>query len=298
MKFHFDTTLERDIDLLVMEEFVSDPAFAKIFLDAVGITESYTIEEVIHSKTDADLGESDVVIILGINGKRHALHIEDKIDAIAMPRQHDRYDLRAQKDIANGEYDSYSAVIVAPAKYLEANKEAQKYAHNVKYEQMREHSLSKSDARSKYKLALIDRAIFEQKNGYQWEANPGVVSFMGKMNAYKKTKYPAIPDGTVSWWPMYPTILKNAAIVFKANKGFCDLQFSHTEAKNLLARVKDLLSDNMQVVQAGKSASVRIAVTPIWFENLFEDKLSEVDEALEAIHQLNELAKELSAKES
>lgn len=96
MKFHFDTTLERDIDFLVMEEFVSDPAFAKIFLDAVGIAEPYTIEEVIHSKTDADLGESDVVIILGINCKRHALHIEDKIDAQAMEAQHDRYDKRAK----------------------------------------------------------------------------------------------------------------------------------------------------------------------------------------------------------
>lgn len=204
----------------------------------------------------------------------------------------------AQKDIAKGEYNSYSVVIVAPEKYLGANKEAQKYEHKVKYEQMREHFLSKSDARSKYKLALIDRAIFEQKNGYQWEANPGVVSFMSKMNAYKKTKYPALPDGTISWWPVYFTILNNASIVFKANKGFCDLQFSHTEAKDLLSRVKDLLSDNMQVVQAGKSASVRIAVMPIWFGNQFEDKLSEVDEALEAIHQLNELAKELSVKES
>ena len=30
MKIRFDTTLERDIDLLIMEEFISDEAFAKI----------------------------------------------------------------------------------------------------------------------------------------------------------------------------------------------------------------------------------------------------------------------------
>ena len=67
----------------------------------------------------------------------HALHIEDKIDAVAMPRQPERYDLRAQKDIAAGEYDTYSVLIVAPEKYLRKNKEAQKYPSRLTYEQMR-----------------------------------------------------------------------------------------------------------------------------------------------------------------
>ena len=37
MKIQFDTTLERDIDLLIMEEFVADKDFARIFLNAVGL---------------------------------------------------------------------------------------------------------------------------------------------------------------------------------------------------------------------------------------------------------------------
>lgn len=293
MKIQFDTTLERDIDLLIMEEFISDKEFARIFLDSVGINEPYNVEKVIHSKTDADLGESDIVFILEINGKRHALHIEDKIDAIAMPKQHDRYDLRAQKDIAAGQYDSYSVLIVAPTKYLAVNKEAQKYKHQVNYEQMREYFLSKTDARSQYKLALIDRAIFEQKNGYQYEANPGVVRFCTAMTAYQKENYPSLPVGTTAWWPEYPTLLNDTKVVFKANKGFCDLQFGHTLAQDLYLRVKDYLSERMNVVQAGKSASVRIVVTPIWFENSFEDKISEVDEALSALFELHELSKKL-----
>lgn len=294
MKIQFDTTLERDIDLLIMEEFVVDKAFARIFLDAVGVSGDFEIEEVIHSKTDAEFGESDVVIILNLNGRRHALHIEDKIDAIAMPRQHDRYDMRAQKDIEAGEYDSYSVVIVAPAKYLEVNKEAQKYEHKVQYEQLREHFAEKSDLRSTYKLALIDRAIYDQKNGYQWEANPGVVSFCTKMNAYKKNKYPGLPDGTIAWWSGYATIIPGATIVFKANKGFCDLQFAHTNAQELFARIGGYLSERMNVVQAGKSASVRIVVTPIWLEEKFEEKLIEVNEALDALWELCELSKKLA----
>ena len=294
MNFQFDTTLERDIDLLIMEEFVADNDFAQIFLDSVGITCDHVVKDVIHSKTDTDLGESDIVIILEISGKRHAIHIEDKIDALAMPRQHDRYDMRAKKDIEAGEYDAYSVLIVAPSKYLETNKEAKKYHHQVKYEQMRAFFAAKNDARSKYKLALIDRAIVEQKNGYQWEANPGVVAFCTQMNAYKKTKYPGLPDGSIAWWSGYPTLISGATIVFKANKGFCDLQFAHTAAQDLFAQIGNQLSDRMNVVQAGKSASVRIIVSPIWLENNFEDKITEVDEALDALWELYELSKKLA----
>ncbi len=293
MKIQLDTTLERDIDLLIMEEFLSDREFAKIFLSSVGINEPYNIAEAIHSKTDADLGESDIVFILDINGKRHALHIEDKIDAIAMPKQHDRYALRAQKDIAAGEYDAYSVLLVAPSKYLTANKEAQKYKHQVKYEQLREYFLSKTDTRSKYKMALIDRAIFEQKSGYQYEANPGVVRFCTAMAAYQKENYPGLSVGTIAWWPEYPTLIKDTKVVFKANKGFCDLQFGHTQAQDLYLNVKDFLSERMHVVQAGKSASVRIVVTPIWFEDNFEDKIPEADEALAALFELHELSNKL-----
>lgn len=293
MKIQFDTTLERDIDLLIMEEFISDAAFAKIFLDAAGLEEPYRIEAVIHSKTDAELGESDIVILLEIGSKRHALHIEDKIDAMAMPNQRGRYDQRAEKDIANGQYDSYSVLIVAPAKYLSVNAEAQKYERRVTYEQMREHFLKKEDARSQYKLALIDRAIFEQKNGYQYVANPGVVRFCAAMAAYQKENYPELSQGTAAWWPEYPTLLKDVKVVFKANKGFCDLQFGHTLAPELYARVKEHLSARMHVVQAGKSASVRIVVTPIWFESNFADKVREADEALQALCELYELSKKL-----
>lgn len=290
MKIKFDTTLERDIDLLIMEEFIAEPMFAKIFLNEVDVSEPYEIETAIHSKTDADLGESDVVFILNINGKRHALHIEDKIDAIAMENQCERYHKRAEKDIAAGEYDTYSVLIVAPKKYLEVNIEAHKYKHQVQYEQMRDYFFTKTDVRSKYKLALIERAIFEQKSGYQYEANPAMVKFCQEMNNYQKNKYPGLPVGTIAWWRGYPTLLHDVTIVFKANKGFCDLQFGHTTAQSLLPRVKNHLSERMTVVQSGKSASVRIAVTPIFYENNFEDNIVEVDEALSALNELYELS--------
>jgi len=293
MDIRFDTTLERDMDLLIMEEFVSSPAFARIFLDAVGLTESYTIQEAIHSKTDAEFGESDIVFILSVGNKRHALHVEDKIDAIAMENQHRRYHQRAQKDIANGEYDKYSIVIVAPNKYLMTNKEAKKYEHHVKYEQLQSYFMGRTDNRSQYKLALIERAIFEHQNGYQWEADADVVRFCKAMTAYQKKKYPNMPLGTTAWWPYYSTLIKDAKLVLKANKGFCDLQFSNSTAEDIYVRVKDYMTNRMNVVKAGKSASVRMIIRPIDFKKEFVDCLPEVDEALVALCELYELSKKL-----
>ncbi|MBE6937706.1 MAG: hypothetical protein E7460_04035 [Ruminococcaceae bacterium] len=291
MQIRLETTRERDIDLLIIEEFISDKEFAKIFLEPIGIHEQYVIEEIFHSKTETDLGESDIVFVLNIDNKRHALHIEDKINATAMQDQYIRYTFRAQKDIASGMYDTFSVIIVAPNKYLKANKEAQKYQHQISYEQLRNYFLTKTDLRSKYKLALVDRALSESKNGYQHEANPAVECFCKAMYAYQKEIYPALPTGSIAWWPGYQTLQNDAKIIFKANKGYCDLQFGHTTAKNLYSKVKYLLSERMAVIQTGLSASVRIVVTPIWFENKFDEHIPEVDEALAAINELYELAK-------
>ena len=140
---------------------------------------------------------------------------------------------------------------------------------------------------------MIDRAIYDQKAGYQYEANLGVVSFCAAMDAYQREHYPTLPIGTQAWWRRYKTIIAAATIVYKANKGFCDLQFSNCTREDLLSKVKDYLSDRMTVEKTGKSASVRIAVSPVWFENRFEDKVREVDEALGAITELYQLSRTL-----
>ena len=293
MEIKFDTALERDMDLLIMEEFICSPQFAKIFLDTASVQGNYIIEEAIHSMRDADLGESDIVFILNIDGKRHAIHIEDKVDALAMPNQCGRYSQRAKKDIAAGKYDTYSVLIVAPAQYLSDNKEAHKYENQVSYEQLRDYFIARDDLRAQYKLALIDRAICDQKAGCQYEANPGVVSFCAAMDAYQKEYYPSLPIGTQAWWRGYKTLLPNATIVYKANKGFCDLQFSNCAREDLLRYVKDYISDRMTVEKAGKSASVRIVVPPVWFEHRFEDNITAVDAALSAMSELSQLARTL-----
>lgn len=292
MQISFETVLERDMDLLIIEEFISDPCFASIFMNAAGITDEYTVEHIIHSKMDAQYGESDIVVVLKICDRLHALHIEDKIDAIAMPNQSGRYHLRAKKDIANGEYQTYSVLITAPEKYLKNNVEAQKYAHKVSFEQLQGYFSEKSDMRSKYKHALISKAINAGKNGYQWEANPHVVRFCTAMYAYQAEHFPGMPKGTIAWWPTYKTIHKDISINFKANKGHCDLSFPGP-VDELYKKYKDRVHGRMTIEQTGKSSAIRIAVKPIYFEKAFEEHMPEVHAALQAIKELIDFANEL-----
>lgn len=293
MEIKFDTVLERDMDILILEEFISSREFAEIFLRVAGIYGDYTVEQAAHSVRDMNLGESDLVFVLNINGARHAVHIEDKIDAQAMPEQCSRYTQRAEKDVLAGKYDAYSVILVAPEKYLSSNQEAQKYENKVSYEQLRDYFAAKSDLRSQYKLAVINRTIDEQKNRYQWEPNFRVVRFCAAMDAYQQEHFPNLPIGTQAWWRHYQTFLPDTVLVYKANKGFCDLQFDHCAPQEVYMRVKEQMSNRMTIEKTGKASSVRISVRPVWFEKEFQDKVTEVEEALVALSELYEMSKRL-----
>ena len=293
MEIQFDTVLERDMDLLIMEEFLADQGFAKIFLDAAEIHKTYTVEKVIHSKMDLELGESDIVFILNIDGKKHALHIEDKINAIAMLMQHDRYFMRGNKEVSLGEYDSFSVVLTAPEKYLSVNAEAQKYKYQVPYEDLLSFFQKKTDVHAEYKIAVLSKALDENKNAYKFTESDDVVRFCTAMHAYQKENYPNLTLGSVAWWSYIKTSIPNVQLVYKANKGFCDLQFSNCSKERLYPLVKDLIASDMFVVKASKSAAIRMEVPPVAFEDDFEIHIEDVDRALYALSKLYELSKKL-----
>ena len=293
MLINIDTTLERDIDLLIIEEFVANSNFANLFLSKIGISE-YTLLEATHSKRDAEFGESDIVLLLEHQNKRHAIHIEDKVDASAMPNQPERYHFRAQKDISNEIYDEYSVFLVAPRKYIETNTPAQKYPFKVTYEEILEFFYSVNKPRYLYKIALIERAILTQKNGYQYQADERMSEFCDKLNKYKKDFFPSLPPLSTAWWPECPSLINGAKIVLKANKGHCDLQFARTTTEDLNSRVTHLLKGGMYIAKAGKSASVRIDISPIDFEQPFSVYKNEVHCSLEAITALYNLSNEIT----
>jgi len=95
-----ETVFERDIDLYIINKFLYDNKFKELFLDKINKCD-FNVKECIHSYLDND-GESDITVILEKDEEKIALLIEDKIDAIAMPDQRNRYSLRGDKGIVEG----------------------------------------------------------------------------------------------------------------------------------------------------------------------------------------------------
>ena len=114
----FGNVQERDMDLMFMESLLTDDGFVWLFLNIAGIAcNSVEVLIVALSETDPEYGESDITAILSIDGKKHALLIEDKINAPAMPRQCARYNQRADKAKSKGKYDDYAVFIICPEAY-------------------------------------------------------------------------------------------------------------------------------------------------------------------------------------
>lgn len=89
------TVEERDIDLLLMEEFHVSPAFVSWFAVQVGVGDA-TFAGAWHSVTDTD-GETDLLLRVVSGDMRTAILIENKVAAPEQSRQDARYHIRGAR---------------------------------------------------------------------------------------------------------------------------------------------------------------------------------------------------------
>lgn len=310
LNFKFKDVTERDMDMLFLEEIVSSRVFADIFLSKIGIENANVVEAEI-SKTSIELGESDMTVVFSVGTRKHALLIEDKIDAIAMPRQCERYFERGNLGKANGEYDNFDVFIIAPEKYLSQNTEAAEYPNKVTYEECLEYFASQNDHRSAFRFQQITQAIEKQKHGYQVVENKAVTEFWDKYITYIEQNYPELwlvskrgIKGINARWPQYNTVMDNMIIYHKSEVGYVDMTISGVADK--IVQLEQALSDiafdlsefGMALVKTGKAAAIRIRVPELDFTKPFENYFKDIPVCIDAIMKLTNVAKEISKHES
>ena len=260
-----------------------------------------------HSKTHPEFGESDMTIIIEVDDKKHGLLIEDKIDAIAMPEQCDRYMKRGNIGIESGDYSSFDVFIVAPENYIGNNIEAQKYPNKVTYEECLKYFQTNIDARKNFKLSQIKQAIYKQKTGYQVVENKAVTDFWSQYIAYKKQNYDGLlltategPRGSNATWPQFNTIIEKIYIIHKADRKFVDLTIpgmanSLPQLEMLLNEMVNLKEHGLTVHPTGKSAAVRLIVPALDFSKPFDEQIEKVEECFKAIEKMSEMVKRLDS---
>lgn len=301
LKITLDTVLERDMDLLIIEEFISSKEFANLFLDATNIDRDSEIISVQRSLR-FQMGESDIVIVLKTpNGTNIGLHIEDKVNAEAQQEQYGRYEERAALLADDLGYSEYRICITAPQYYLHANAEARKYPSSVTYEKIRDYYELKNDIRSKYKLALLHCAL-GKKDATIAVPNAAVMSFWSEFERLAamrnlRTTAESNQHGKESKFIRFYTVMPKVYVIYKARHGYVDLQFPNMAGR--LSLPEGLLEDDMIICDAGKSAAVRVAHDN-WTLNLEENidgNIDVVEDILNTVVRLEKLATKVN-KES
>lgn len=297
MNIKFEKVLERDIDLLMINKFINDSKLLDFFLNKVN-KEGYKLIDIEHSFKDTELGESDITLIAENDDSKLGILIENKIDAIAMDLQPERYVKRGDKGIENNIYDEYVIFIIAPKKYLETNIYAKKYPNCISYEELSE--LMKDD---QYAIALFNKAIEEKENGYTIIEDEMVTEFWHRYYNFIKEYYPQIkineiegPRGSRAVWPELYTNNPKVKIMHKSDKGFMDLTFSNMgEHIDIFDKyVSEDIINKYEIVRTGKSLSIRMNVPVLDFKNEFDDYIEEMHECMKSALELNDALKSIN----
>lgn len=306
MNIELKKIYEHDIDLLILEEFISDKAFASLFLHELGISDDYKLLDAMHSKSDAN-GESDITFILKIGDKRIGILVENKIDAPTMINQSQRYFLRGESGKKQGLYDLFYVMLVCPDAYYSEHKNDPNanYPYWISYEKLKEFFDSQSSIRAQFKKEVIDFAIAEKKNGYLVQEAETVTLFWKNLRSFLQDSHPTLtivgnetPKGSSACWPEFRTSLGKIKVVYKSQKGCVDLEFPNYAERtgNLYAYIIEKTGASFKIVETGKSASVRMQ-NAAWvcdFSRPFDTQLSSVEGALQAVETLCSLADKLN----
>ena len=288
INLQFNNTIgERDMDMLFIQSVLTDSGFGRMVIDKTDLKgKDFQIIGAELSKSDSELGESDITVIVDIEGKRYGLLIEDKIDAIAMPRQHERYIKRGQKGIEEGDYSDFRVFIFCPKKYYANNSEAKLYEHVLTYEECKEYFEGKEDSISVFRTQQIEQAIHKAKRPSSTNVNQSANAFLRQYIDYQKEHYPSLDLSTKEdkngWWTDFRTELGYVYINHKIREGYVDLTFSGAcefadRAKTIAEWLEKHKMPKAVVVKTKRSVMIRINVPKFdmlkGFEYVDEDEL-------------------------
>ena len=295
MEFDIKKVLERDVDLLIINKLLNDSSFINLFLEKINL-KNYKVAKCIHSFSDEN-GENDITVIIEKENHRFGLLIENKISAIAMPNQYERYIVRGRKLINDGVIEKTFIFIIAPNDYLISNSEAKKYDYKISYEEMLE--FSNNDI---YFKTLIEEAIREKKKGYSVIEDKNVTEFWHKLYKLIDSHFQKLnivkhyePRGSNAQWPIFITPVKEIKIIYKSDREFCDLTFPNAAEcfYEVYDIVKEHLEDYMFLKKTNKSLAIRINVPKVQFQKSFESQIEDLLKSLEAVVELQDLLEKI-----
>jgi len=287
---------ERDIDLLLLEEFMSSREFVEWFAGKTCGEEARACVFVNARRSVAQSdGESDIEVNLELtNGQISRLLIENKVNAGLQPKQAERYRSRGDSYVEQGACQRYRTVIVAPSRYFGSNGSLKGFDAFLTYEELVEWFGKQTSlgGRATYKMAVLQAAIEKGVLGYQIIEDDFVSDFWKsywmlacqiapELEMPEPTRKPS--DATfVSFRPgVYP---KGVDLVHKLGHGNIDLQLRGMGERlyEVTSALDGYLLPGVTVAKAGKSTAIRIRVPVLSVARSFDEQVGCVQEGLQA----------------
>ena len=292
---------ERDIDLLLLEEFQSSPSFVRWFQDLVLGQNSESLNFVSARRSvNYTFGEIDLEVVLtDQSGKEVRLLIENKVNAGFQPRQAERYRESGNSHIASKDGATYCTVLIAPREYFGKTLSTKGFDKAITYEAIRDwyELATEIGARRNYKIALLKSAIEKATpNDPPAEDAPVTAFWLAYYSMAKEcgrelemthpTKKPS-GAGFIYFRPRkdLPT---GFDICHKFKKGYVDLHIKGWGRRllELDHLIRPHFHQGMDIAPAGVSAAIRLEVPPLDPGRPLSDQQIEARAGLEAAKRL------------
>ena len=291
---------ERDMDLLLLEEFIASERFRGWFLEKVLGPKHGLKELVLAARSIKDsTGESDLEIAFrDPSGSTVRFLIENKLSAGLQPKQAERYMKRARSYEQNKESARCHIVIIAPKRYFGDVGNKKGFDHRIDYEELLDWFAYRKELgdRQGYKLALIRAAIDKGTLGYQPVEDAPVTDLWRSYWLFAREHAPELemkePSGTPSKSSFVyfkpPSLPKGIDICHKLAKGYVDLQVRGAGDKvNELHHVLGKrLPPGMKLKRASGSAAIRIDAPILDLKRPFGEQTEEAQTGIAAAKRL------------
>ncbi len=154
---------ERDIDLLILEEFIASFEFLQWFVSKVANhpAKAEALLDAQRSVTQSN-GESDIEIYFKDSaGNQVCLLIENKVNAALQPQQAERYRERGQTYRDHEACTDFYTILMAPKSYFGADVALKGFDASITYEDIRDWFRQQPTLgeRQRYKESLLTAAI-------------------------------------------------------------------------------------------------------------------------------------------
>lgn len=176
---------ERDIDLLLVEEFAASPLFAAAFLKFIGLGDlGFQRASVMHSvRRIYSRREIDISARIQTRAGDVLLLIENKLDTSEQPRQAESYREEAREQAAS--HHLVRTILICPQDYRAANSGfAAGFDHVISYESLADFFEARAarekgelSGRLSHRARMMRQAIEKQRRGYTQVIHPAKREF-------------------------------------------------------------------------------------------------------------------------